>query len=328
MDNNNNNTEGFEVALEEAPPTIMYDESADDIEQLPIANDNDYDEHVVVNYHATKKYIVGAFAVGIVAFAAFFGIGMGSGHGISELVFSNRNKSAASSSISSASNMAFTASKHNGGGAKAAKAAKSSKSSNTKSGKSVTTTTTSTTPVTTTTTTSCPPRYVVNGTGLPVPIPDDGYSAFVTLPVTLNAGCNCTIANVAVAIGINHPIVGDLEMSLFSPDFTDVVLLVDVPFSDANLVAANLIKFDDSDENAMNPQTLGANVDGSGNILADTYFAQGLLFDPIGEVDPVNGLEMFNGETAAGDWTFGVADFVGGNTGDIVSVELTITCAE
>lgn len=285
--NNNNNTEGFEVALEEAPP------SADDIEQLPIANDNDYDEHVVVNYHATKKYIVGAFAVGIVAFAAFFGIGMGSGHGISELVFSNRNKSAASSSISSASNMAFTT--HKGGGAKAAKVAKSSKS---KSGKS-----------------EVGQVIVTSGTGLPVAIPIGIDGVAVTLPVELEEGCGCTVANVAITIGINHPNVGDLEMALFSPRDAvprNAVFLVFRPSpSDANLVAGNKITFDG---NAGAPGVeLGDIVDSSGNIAAGTYNA-------------VGDLGKFNGKTAAGDWIFGVDDFSSGDTGTIQSVELTITC--
>ena len=60
------------------------------------------------------------------------------------------------------------------------------------------------------------------------------------------------------------------------------------------------------------------------NIPAGTYFAEG---DGSGEVNDGGLIGQFNGETAAGDWTFGVADSVTGNTGTIESVELTITCA-
>jgi len=153
-------------------------------------------------------------------------------------------------------------------------------------------------------------------------IPDDA-GTFVILPVELNAGCDCTIANVAIAIGINHPFVQDLRMNLFSPD-NNGVLLVSFPPSNANLVPGNKITFDDSVDGALNPQILGANIDGSGNILAGTYFAEG---DTSGEVND-DGLGLFKGKTAAGDWRFGVGDFAFGNTGTIQSVELTIECAE
>jgi len=150
-DNNNYNIESIEV---QAPPTItiMHDDaSADDIEQLPIAND-DHNEHVVVNYHASKKYIIGAAFGTVVASAAFFGVGKGAGSGITRRFFGDSN---ASSSVGSASNMAFTAST-NDVGAKSmkTKAAKSAKSSKSKSSKTLPTTTTSTSTTTAGTTTA------------------------------------------------------------------------------------------------------------------------------------------------------------------------------
>ena len=105
---NTANTEGIEI---EAPPTMCGvasdDGEQEDFEQLPIANDN-YDEQIVNNNnqpnsrHASKKYIVVAAFVGMVAFAAFFGSGYGIGNAA--------NKSNAATAISSASNVAFTAS--------------------------------------------------------------------------------------------------------------------------------------------------------------------------------------------------------------------------
>jgi len=341
--NDNNNIESIEM---QAPPAIMHVASADDIEQLPIAND-DYDNDVVNNLpnssqHASKKYIVGAAFVAVVACTALFNVGMGAGSGITRRFFGDSNSS---SSVSSASNVAFTASTN--GGAKSAKA-KATKSSATKSGKSVTTTTTttSTTPVTTTTTTtSCPPLYVVNGTGLPAAIPDpnpDYYFNFftgptlVTLPVELEEGCGCTIDNVAIAIGIDHPFVGILTMALLPPDFNftfpnddDAVLLVYYQEYDANLVSSNKITFGDTpDANTKDPQTLGAGLGTDEDILAGTYYALGNITATIGADYPdlVNGLGKFKGETAAGDWTFGVFPPSPVN-GTVESVELTITCA-
>ena len=153
-----------------------------------------------------------------------------------------------------------------------------------------------------------------------VAIPDPG-DALVTLPVTLNPGCNCTAANVAIDIGITHARVGDLIMTLSEPD-VEFVFLVSQPPSNATLVAGNKITFDDSVVGALDPLTLG---DGNDPIPPGTYFAQG---NNTGEVDPVFGLGLFNGTAAAGDWTFTVFDLVADNIGTVESVELTITCAE
>ena len=163
---------------------------------------------------------------------------------------------------------------------------------------------------------------------MPVAIPDNDPSGvsttiFVTLPVTLEEGCGCTVDNVAITIGINHPVVFDLGMGLVSPN-GDTVTLVDHPFSSANLVAGNVITFDDSVDGALDSDDLGANVDINDNILAATYFAVG---DFSGTVN-AGGLEKFNGKVLqpARVWTFVVDDFSCDNTGTIVSVELKITC--
>ena len=160
--------------------------------------------------------------------------------------------------------------------------------------------------------------------GVAIPDADPADPALVTLPVTLNPGCNCTAANVAIAIGITHPNVGDLIMTLKEPD-VEFVFLVSQPPSDANLTASNLITFDDSASGALNPQTLGNGLGTDDPIPEGTYFAQG---NNTGAVDPVFGLGLFNGTAAAGDWTFEVFDLVANNTGTVESVELTITCAE
>ena len=142
----------------------------------------------------------------------------------------------------------------------------------------------------------------------------------------MNTGCGCTVANVAIAIGIDHPTVGDLGMQLFPPDSFFGVLLVDGPPSAANLVAGNKITFDDSVVGALDPQTLGANVDINDNIPTGTYYALG---DGTGGYPNAAGLVKFNSITAAGDWKFVVFDLTSdGNDGTIESVELTITCAE
>jgi hypothetical protein len=166
---------------------------------------------------------------------------------------------------------------------------------------------------------------------LPAAIPDGDF-VFVDLPVELEEGCDCTVANVAITFGIDHPNVRDLGMGLFSPDFTVGVLLFGgSPPSDANLVPGNLITFDDSAGGALDPRNIGSNVDGSDNILTGTYYAQGDLSNSIGAFypDPDGLIGLFNGKVlpAAGDWTLVVDDGFFGNSGTIQSVELTITCA-
>ena len=70
----------------------------------------------------------------------------------------------------------------------------------------------------------CPSQYVTSLSNLGLDIPDaipdipDPGQAFVSIPVTLKAGCNCIVDNVAIAIGIDHRRVGDLAMYLLSPD--------------------------------------------------------------------------------------------------------------
>jgi len=173
----------------------------------------------------------------------------------------------------------------------------------------------------------CPSEISATLTELALDIPDL-TPVVVTLPVTLNAGCSCTIENVAIAIGINHPNVGDLLMRLFSPDGNGVNLIFR-PASSANLVSSNKITFNDRSVGALNPQSLGSDTDGSGNILAGTYFADG---NGSGEVNGAGLIGLFNGKVLqdieGDDWTFIVDDVQQGDSGTIESVELTITCAE
>jgi len=297
---NTNDTEGIEV---EAPPMMYGEDDADSIEQLPNANDDVVLMNNLPNssQHASKKYIIVAAFVAVVACTALFNVGMGSALGIGNAI----NKSNAAS-VSSASNMAFTAS--NGGvSAKAAKVAKSIKTPTTKSSKSKS------------------GKSEDSGPGLPVAIPDvDGSGVSVTLPLKLEEGRDCTIANVAIAFGINHPNVFDLYMTLGSPDGGSVTL-VNAPPSTANLVPGNVITFDDSDPDALDPRDLGAGLGDNDNIPAGTYQTLSSFFGG-------GGLGLFNGTVLPSegvDLTFNVYDrATPGKNGTLESVELTITCAE
>ena len=103
MMNTNDNTEGIEVV--EAPPVMYGEDDADSIEQLPNANDDVVLMNNLPNSrHASKKYIISAIFVGIAGFAAFFGVGMGSGYGIENAVNKSANEASSVSSVS----MAFT----------------------------------------------------------------------------------------------------------------------------------------------------------------------------------------------------------------------------
>ena len=178
------------------------------------------------------------------------------------------------------------------------------------------------------------------------------FSPIVRIPVDCSG---CTVKNVAVDVGIERMSIGQLKLSLVAPSspdggerFTDLkrVNLVYEPQGDidssvggdrSSLSKDNLITFDDSAADAMDPQSMGIGVEKFEPIPAGTFYAQGnnRKWDYRGPATPSvypneYGLKSFNGQSAEGSWFFKVdGNFMEGTyEGTIESIELRITCEE
>ncbi len=109
-----------------------------------------------------------------------------------------------------------------------------------------------------------------------------------------------SVTDVNISLDITHTWVGDLDVTVTSPDGTSV----DVLFSSCGNTDDVNVTFDDE---SANPFACGAGIP----VLA-------------GDMQPQNALSAFDGETAGGDWIVTVADPVGGDGGNINSITLTV----
>ena len=135
-----------------------------------------------------------------------------------------------------------------------------------------------------------------SGAGCPLDLPDQVSGAQATVDVQ---GC-ATVTNVQVGLDVQHTWVGDLVMTLTSPDNTSVVIY-DRPLSDG--------------------AGLGCSGDDILAILDDT--APSAVEDECaaavptinGTFSPNNPLSTFTGETGDGTWTLTIDDVFGGDAG-------------
>jgi len=138
-----------------------------------------------------------------------------------------------------------------------------------------------------------------------------------TLPVP---GKVCGLTDVNVELAIDHTYVGDLDITLDSPDGTRVVLLdrPGVPPStvgdSSNLVNGSPITYDDAATD--DPELLGQGLGNSAPIPATTVFSAG---------PAPNKLTNLNGEDAKGDWVLTITDNFGADDGTLVSWSLELT---
>jgi subtilisin-like proprotein convertase family protein len=150
-----------------------------------------------------------------------------------------------------------------------------------------------------------------DGTGCPEPLqdaPDPSTHGTVTSSFDV-VGCG-TIDNVKVGLSINHTYVGDLLITLTSPNNTTVTLVNspvngndDCPFD--NLRAL----LDDGSANG--------NVDGQCAATTPAIF---------GVFQPSQPLAAFNGGTGNGTWTLTVNDVYPADTGTLNDWSLQLTC--
>ncbi|MFO0619142.1 MAG: proprotein convertase P-domain-containing protein [Polyangiaceae bacterium] len=180
-------------------------------------------------------------------------------------------------------------------------------------------------------------RSVQSGPGLNLAIPDDGYNgtlasmACVSLPVSAVTGCNQTISNLTVLLGMNHTWVGDLTIKLRSPAGTVVTLMslpgfvefaddgVDDGNNSGNLVNGFPITF------ATGAATSAENM-GAGGSAVNVCQNDGLCsYNPNPGAAAPGTLASFNGQTAAGTWQLCVGDSATFDTGSIDQVRLNFT---
>lgn len=161
--------------------------------------------------------------------------------------------------------------------------------------------------------------------GPAVPIPDGtdqfgsspGAVAVAVIPVSGLAGnifkvvlridgsaCDTTVGSTTV--GIDHPFVSDLKMTLRSPSGTPVLVINNAGGSGTNFC-----------------QTVLDDASGGGNI--QSVGAANAPFT--GSFTPNSPLSAFNAETANGNWTLEVQDFFIFDTGNIRAFSLIITPA-
>lgn len=143
----------------------------------------------------------------------------------------------------------------------------------------------------------------------------------VTLPVEFKEDCDeCIIDNVAITVGINFQLNGNIAMYIESPAGPNAksAKLLDFGTGDglSQLVSKNKITFDDDAAGALDPNDISQNTDADGNIRAGTYLSEG---------NPTLGTFKGFNDPVEGNWTF-VVDNLSDNEGTIESVELDITC--
>ncbi|MEM9595459.1 MAG: proprotein convertase P-domain-containing protein, partial [Acidobacteriota bacterium] len=140
---------------------------------------------------------------------------------------------------------------------------------------------------------------------LPLPVPDAGAPAASTLTIATEA----VVSNLQVEVDVEHTWVGDLTISLESPDGTTVVLL-DRPGVPASVQGCdnNDVRVTFSDGAATDPENV----------------CNAASSDPwvTGEVQPVQALAAFDGEDTDGPWILRVTDSLAGDLGTLIDWRL------
>ncbi len=159
------------------------------------------------------------------------------------------------------------------------------------------------------------------------PTTSTGLVATLTADLT-GIPATATIDDVNVSFDIDHSWVGDLEITLISPDNGTVLVLADPTCGgsgNSDNVSATLD--DESGVGSVSANCTGGVNTGGGSDTCPADYAVNAAID--GTFDPDNPLSALDGGTAAGTWTLEVVDDAGGDAGCIhnFSVEVTWTDA-
>jgi len=151
--------------------------------------------------------------------------------------------------------------------------------------------------------------------------------------IAVNAGhgfvATDTVTAVFIEVTLIHTWIGDLAITLTSPDGNELQIMArpgiahadetfGAPFgNNSNFIAANPITFRDG--SAASAETIGNGLQNSDDVASAAYFA-----DAGGWVTDHTSFADFNGESVIGDWTLRVGDYANGDTGTFISWSLTI----
>lgn len=152
---------------------------------------------------------------------------------------------------------------------------------------------------------SCSGESGINCSGA-IPVTGVVNSTF-TLP-----GCtDGSIDDLNVGLDISHTWVGDLRITLTSPDATSVVIMDRPGRLDSGVGCSG--------------NDILAVLDDSGTVLVeDTCFSNPAI---AGTLIPNNPLAAFNGQSGSGDWSLLVEDVEGGDSGTLNDWSLDATCS-
>ena len=144
---------------------------------------------------------------------------------------------------------------------------------------------------------------------VPLVIPDDGGASGDMAASTFFVPNGALLNDVDVFVDIEHPWVGDLQISLTSPSGTTIVLL-DRPGVPESVVGCSSndmqVTFDDDASADLEDHCTGS----------FPWF--------VGEARPVGSLADLEGEFSEGEWTLTVSDNSAGDTGTIIDWELRL----
>ncbi len=154
-------------------------------------------------------------------------------------------------------------------------------------------------------------------TGPAVPIPDVGAPVVASLPVSgvtgnvfsIKAsidGTSCSATAGSTTVGIDHTWVGDLQISLISPNATQVLMINRTDSSGNNFC-----------QTVLDDQSGGPSIQSV--VSTDAPFTGSFL--------PNAPLSVFQGGVANGTWQLQAQDFAGGDTGSIRAFSVIITPA-
>ena len=146
-----------------------------------------------------------------------------------------------------------------------------------------------------------------------VSIPDNNASG-IEIPIMLVAGANEQIEDVTLSVEIDHPWVGDLFISLISPDGVEVVVLDRPGLPSTGFPGAFGCGGRDLDATFTDGATMFAED-------VCSFSAQPVI---VGDVIPAMPLTTYQGAVADGEWTLRVVDHSAYDTGVVMQVCLGV----